>query len=1411
MAEVTLEKGAEKEEKDDAFAAFSNKVVSAFFNNRTALTLHQLSSYEYFLTRLLPEYIVNGLSSVRVYPYGRGIRGCNAIVEFTNINITRPEHMSVHHKQKLTPMLARRQNYHYCSPLTVDLRITIRDAENQVQAQLTQERVELCQLHVMVGSMPCFTYKKSPQELLDMGECPFDQGGYFIVKGKEKVIISRDRQADKRIFTHRAKKTDAELQDSVYFEKKPTKRNVKPTILYVTEIKSTRDQRFFPVKVFKLVLTSNLVIWCMLPYQKELIPITVLFRALGVTKDRDIATFLGYFTDATSKTHKQIVANTLKVTAGDANEHLDALRRLSQHLKTSLRPGVDVSPEEDPDADPVAWEERVNSVYFNLNRECLPHTGNSPIKKVYFVCHMFETLVRAYEDPEQNVTDRDAAVEKRIDTAGPLMFQLFRFNFGALSKSFRRVLNETLTKYAPPADVTCDEDRKKYDLALAEAMRRILENISRSPLNFRMRQALGTGLWQTSMAPPSKDDGRTNGTTQQLDTLNAMCRVTHTRRVKDPVPQDRATESRKLHATQVCKQCVNETPESEQVGTLANLAIMCTITNEMSAIPVTRVLEEVGLEPFSPFTTDNDDNDEPSTALRKQLCSTNSEKFYDQTKIFVNGDLLGLARTATVPELVEALTYFKLTDESLHPHTSISWKPEERCVTVLTDGGRQVVAYLRVTCDQHVHALCIPEKVREARLSAFSNLIRGSFDSLEEAKKLAPRDLPVNYTGSLSREHYWYQAPVEFVDADQEVSSLLAMRPRDLWNGQTYQVYGYGSADERPTILAGRVPPAAFSDPEAMTLASVMETLNTRYGRCKTVKQVYEAVNAVRVVGNPEERIVHVLLRKPLHELPKNVQYTLQNLNRFLCPTLVTYTHCVLSPAFIHGMVAAATIPRNDHNPSPRNTYQSAMAKQAIGTPFLNKGRFDSVTYVLLYPQVPISQSRFAAIGGMSLLPSSYNSMHLVLTDSFNQEDSLEGSCASNDCGAFAVEHWHTLASPRLRYPNDKKVTDGNERFVCRPSGTGVIGHKIGVVGSASKYHAIDTSTEPPHMPVLGTWVRGNDVVIPKLKTIVKKHPNGRNEVMYRDTSILLGSTEEGLVRDSMIAKDSDGYTIFKVKITNLKLLQLGDKLASTAAQKGVFGKFKRVHQNMFTGGGAYPDTIANAHSFPSRMTLGQLIESLQSKAALVSGVRVVDCTAFEAEDEERGLDLSETRETLRKYGYDGFGNELVYNGKTGRLMGSGLMAPTRYQRLRHFVSGKHYARARGPVDNLTRQPPRGRARKGGIRLGEMERDAICAHGSAEMLKDALMTMSDAFTTCYQPSTESFLTANPREGIYLHGQQQAYGGGVKRLVVPYVSTILMKQLYQCMINVVPRVQMVGDDDEELQQAAQEFHKKKMLT
>ena len=666
-----------------------------------------------------------------------------------------------------------------------------------------------------------------------------------------------------------------------------------------------------------------------------------------------------------------------------------------------------------------------------------------------------------------------------------------------------------------------------------------------------------------------------------------------------------------LHNTSWGFLCPAETPEGQSVGVVKNLSYMTHVTIGSDTEPILKYIE----------------ND----ILKLEDVSTND--LYNKVKVFVNGAWIGI--TNNPMEL-----YIDLKNKKykgiINIYTSIIFDYKYLEIRVCNDAGRLTRPVLKVKNNQCIYNGEVSNKIKKNELS---------WDDLLTNQKLE-------------------ESIIEYIDPDEQNTSMISMKPKDLMN-------------------------------------------NT-----------------------------------------KNLKYI--------------YTHCEIHPSTIFGILASC-IPFPEHNQSPRNTYQAAMGKQAMGVYVTNfDKRMDKTAYVLNYPMRPLVDTRVMNIIQVNKIPSGSNVIVAIMTHGgFNQEDSLLFNAGSIARGLFQATIYHTEKD------EDKKV-NGDEEIRGKPDPSKTRGMKFG------NYNKINNKGVIPE----NTLLENRDIIIAKV-TPIKENRNDHTKVIkYEDCSKSFRTHEETYVDKNCIARNGDGYNFAKVRIRTVRKPVIGDKFSSRHGQKGTIGLIIPEDDMPFTAEGLKPDIIINPHAIPSRMTIAQLKETLLGKALIELGL-YGDGTSFGE------FGINDISKELQKLNYESHGNDLLYNGQTGEQLETSIfIGPAFYQRLKHMVNDKQHSRSIGPMVNLTRQPAEGRSRDGGLRFGEMERDAMVSHGASRFTKGRIYDASDKFEVFVCKKCGSIASYNDELHIHLckmcnNRTDFSYSQ------IPYSCKLLFQELIT--MNIAPRI------------------------
>ncbi|CAM9151953.1 unnamed protein product [Chrysoparadoxa australica] len=1143
-------------------------VISAYFAEK-GLVRQQLDSFDEFVNTTLQE-LVKDSGDVTVIPRPQYLPGQDTVqkkyqIEFDQVYLSKP--IVVEKDGSVTNMFpheARLRNLTYAAPLYCDIKSKVYEAENTEEPVDQQEHPKefLGYVPIMLRSSFCVLAGRSDKELTELGECIYDQGGYFIINGSEKVLIAQERMSNNHVYCFKKKQPSKYLW--VCETRSHVEHSARPT--------STMYVQMY-TKGAKNSTASGGQIRTTLPYVRTEVPIVLIFRALGLVHDKTILEHIVYdFSDSQ-------MMEKFRPSLEEASVIQSKVLALD-YIGTR------------GSATNVGRNDRIQYAKGLLQKEMLPHVGTemaTDTKKGFFLGYVVHKLLMcSLGRLEQD--DRDHYGKKRLDLAGPLMAGLFRTLFRQLTQA-SAALFCNVRKYLDK----CLNEGKQFVLGVAIKSQTITRGLGYS---------LATGNWG------DKKTATRAGVSQVLNRLTYASALSHLRRMNTPLGREgKQAKPRQLHNTHWGMICPAETPEGQAVGLVKNLALMAYISVGVALNPILEFLEE--------WATENLEEISPQT-IAEPSC----------TKIFVNGNWIGIHRDPN--QLVNMLVNQRRCLD-IDAEVSVVRDIKERELRLYTDAGR----------------ICRPLFVVENNRLAI--------------KKSHILDLQQNpdYTWT----NLLQAGVVEYVDTEEEETTMIAMDPSDLREGQ-----GYSS----------------------------------------------------------------------------------------------TYTHCEIHPSMILG-VCASIIPFPDHNQSPRNTYQSAMGKQAMGIYASNyQLRMDTLGHILHYPMKPLVCTRAMEHLHFRELPSGVNVVVAIMCYSgYNQEDSLIMNQGAIDRGMFRSTYYKTITDQEKGGRGVGEMAVLSAESFERPTKDACAGFKHG------SYNKLDDDG----LIAPGTRVSGDDIIIGKTTPIsqVGGVTIGVNRFGKKDSSTAMKSHESGIIDQVLLTTNAEGYKFTKVRVRNVRIPQIGDKFASRHGQKGTIGMTYRQEDMPFTCEGITPDIIVNPHAIPSRMTIAQLIECLMGKFGVIVGEEG-DATPF------TDVTVADISSRLHQVGYQKHGNEVLYSGHTGRpLQAKVFIGPTFYQRLKHMVDDKIHSRSRGKVTMLTRQPMEGRAQGGGLRMGEMERDCLISHGCANFLRDRLFSNSDAYRVHVCDRCGLIAIANIRKQAFeCRGCKNKTD--ISQVHIPYACKLLFQEL-----------------------------------
>nr|UWK20545.1 RNA polymerase II subunit 2 [Trichoderma rubi] len=1166
-------------------------VISSFFETK-GLVSQQTDSFDEF-TQTTIQDLVNEYSTITLdqpnppSPPGRTIALRRYEIKFGSVMVSRPTISETDGTvTSLLPYECRDRNLTYASPLyikitkkvsaAVEREVPLHEMDDAQQEEYARtgdhptkleweeeengeddnvgksdgwkDMVFVGKLPIMVKSKICHLSREQDDNLFLVNECPYDQGGYFVINGSEKVLIAQERSAANIVQVFK------KAQPSAY--------------TYTAEIRSALEKgsRLISSMMLKLYGKGDSArggfgqtIHTTLPFVKSDLPVAIVFRALGVVSDEDILNHICY--DRNDSQMLEMLRPCIEEAfcVQDREVALDFIGKRGNRDQAGL-----------------GREKRVRVAKDILQKETLPHisqTEGSETRKAFFLGYMVHKLLQCAlgrREPD----DRDHFGKKRLDLAGPLLAKLFR--------GIMRRMNTELANYLR----RCVEGNRHFNLAVG---------IKPGTLSNGLKYSLATGNW----GDQKKAMSSTAGVSQVLNRYTFASTLSHLRRTNTPIGRDgKLAKPRQLHNTHWGLVCPAETPEGQACGLVKNLSLMCYVSVGSPSEPLIEFMINRGMEVVEEY--------EPL-------------RYPHATKIFVNGVWVGVHQD---PKHLVNQVLDTRRKSYLQYEVSLIRDIRDQEFKIFSDAGRVMRPVFTVQQEDD------PETgINKGHLVLTKELVNRL--AKEQAEPPEDPSMKIGWEGLIRA------GAVEYLDAEEEETSMICMTPEDL------ELY--------------RLQKAGISTEEDMG-------------------------------DDPNKRLK-----------------TKTN------PTTHMYTHCEIHPSMILG-ICASIIPFPDHNQSPRNTYQSAMGKQAMGFFLTNYSRrMDTMANILYYPQKPLGTTRSMEFLKFRELPAGQNAIVAIACYSgYNQEDSVIMNQSSIDRGLFRSLFFRSYSD------QEKKIGLNYTEVFEKPFHQNTLRMKHGTYDKLDE----DGIVAP------GVRVSGEDIIIGKTAPIdAETQDLGTRTTQHqrRDISTPLRSTENGIVDQVIVTVNADNVKYVKVRVRTTKIPQIGDKFASRHGQKGTIGVTYRQEDMPFTREGVTPDIIINPHAIPSRMTIAHLIECLLSKVSTLEGMEG-DATPF------TDVTVDSVSELLRKHGYQSRGFEIMYNGHTGRkLRAQVFFGPTYYQRLRHMVDDKIHARARGPVQIMTRQPVEGRARDGGLRFGEMERDCMIAHGAASFLKERLFEVSDAF------------------------------------------------------------------------------------
>lgn len=571
-------------------------------------------------------------------------------------------------------------------------------------------------------------------------------------------------------------------------------------------------------------------------------------------------------------------------------------------------------------------------------------------------------------------------------------------------------------------------------------------------------------------------------------------------------------------------------------------------------------------------------------------------------------------------------------------------------------------------------------------------------------------------------------------------------------DGREFKIYTEGGRLIRPLLVVNNL--ELVFKPEMLDGIKTWKDFMEKYPRVIEYVDLEECVMNCLIADFPSKinEMKEIFAEQEKTGIDASVQY-----NRYGKNVFCRYTHCEFHPSMVLGVVST-NVPFPDHNHGIRCIYNYAQARHSMGVYMLDyRHRIDN-SYILFNSQLPIITTRASKYTDTHIMPAGTNIIVAIATyTAYNQNDSQIMNRSSLEKGLFSA-----ASLKKYNIELDKNQSSSQVHIFMNPYDERyrdkVGGLKQGSYEKLNSKGYVDEETK----------VYDTDIIIGEGAPVP---PEPGSDIIYKDESHQYRGTIPAVVNKVYAdTTNQDGYPAMTMSLRQLRHPVTGDKFCSRHGQKGTIGNTYHRADMPFTESGLIPDMILNPHAFPKRMTIGQLIEMLLAKLCLAKG-QAGDGTPYVP------ISIDAINKELEARGFGKYGKEVMYNGFTGQKMETLIfIAPVYYFRLKHMVNDKVHSRDRGPVQVLTRAPTEGRSRDGGLRFGEMERDAMIAHGTAQMLKERLLDCSDPHLA-HVCDLCGFFAHRAKDHDYYTCASCNNSTRVSKLIIPYAFKLLCQEMY----------------------------------
>lgn len=1212
-----LPQAPNKEELLDTENVF--KLLDLYFKQKNIMYSHLHNSFDKFLDEDVKSLLKNTknvffekITKDKVYKY---------MFEFDNISIKPP---TDNDDEIMFPNDARTRNMTYASKLVATI-TQVQEVVNIANGEVTRKQIGFPEYDFPIAIIPIMVRSKycslNIKKGHDKNECEYDPGGYFIINGSEKVVMSLERMVDNK---------------PLVFTKKDSN-----SLIYTVQVNSKSYSDNEMTQIVSIRMKKDKLLFIRVPILNE-IPVFILFRALGVESDKSIINMIAY--DKNDMDMINLIRLSLEnATTDDTNIKIrteeDAIKYLINKMRVVKRYS-------DTDGE-VRLMERKQHLDSLLKNNFLPHIEHDKIKKAYYLGYMINRLLQVFlgRIPKD---DRDSYVNKRIDLPGTLIFELFK-------QYYKKMLNECSKFFK----------RRNND---DENPLPIINQIKPNIIEQGLKGALSTGVW-----------GKRKGVAQMLQRLTYLQTISSLRKINSPTVDastNKLTSPRHLHNTQLIGVCVTGDTEIllgdgttlKRIDELKPTDTVMTVNKNDLTLEPSKIYNYFKKMPdkLLKITTHNKKilkctEDHPLLIKRVNgKCEMVKAGMLNDNNIVTMYNFLGnnvmVMKIEKIEEIEPELVYDFTTVSDNHSFIGNSFIMSN-CYVQTPEGHKVgLVKHLSLTGN-----ITLTRKSQVTIIKSYlEDKIQDIHDiSAEDLGKLTKVFLNGEWLGLTDNPRKLYLDLRRMkLNGDLHNNTSIVHEIKSEIESKEIKIFCDGGRLYRPFLIVNNntvelkksnIDTIVIKGKSSATTSSNWNEFMIKNRGTIEYLDADEYVNSM-IAMFPTD--VENNRKKQVDSAKMISKIKLENnnsiINRYDNFVFVNYTHCEIHPSMMIGEVVAS-IPFCNHNQGPRNIYQYSQAKQAMGIYASNYRERLDISYILYNPQKALVSTKLMKYVNIDRLPAGENLVVAIACYSgYNQEDSVIVNKSAVDRGMFRAKYLKKYITTIQK----NQSTSADDVFE-KPDKSKVAGMK------QASYDKLNDKGYVPEE----TRIENGDIIMAKISPI---QPIGNSNKTFKDNSEAFKSHVPGRVdRVWTGIYNHEGYEMRKMRIRSERIPIIGDKMCSRAGQKGTVGILLPAADMPFTKEGIQPGLIVNSNAIPSRMTIGQLIECLVGKKSALKG-HESDGTPFNYPD------IESIKDELEELGYNRNGTEYLYNGMTGKKMRTEIfIGPTYYQRLKHMVSDK--------------------------------------------------------------------------------------------------------------------------------------------